>query len=137
MLCLLYNNSVSSLKGEPVFVLGPGWARSMAQVILVDVFVSIGIDSLENSSVVYHLLYLGMVAWNIVTCLLIMLNPGLAPRDPHIHTQTYLDEIAFRNLITMVCATCKIVERQVGAFRTTGYCRTVDHCQKCNVCIEG
>lgn len=40
-------------------------------------------------------------------------------------------------MITCLCTTCNIIERQTGSFRKKGYCRTVDHCPTCDVCIEG
>lgn len=80
MLCFFYNNS-----GEPLFALGPGWKRALLLVIIINIGVGIGIDSLDHKSWIYHFLYLGMIAWNIVTVYLILLNPGLAPRDPKIH----------------------------------------------------
>lgn len=109
--CYVYNGIFNKNHTEPLFVLGPTWKRSFAFVLIVNILVGIGIDSLSHDSWIFHFLYVGMILWNLVTIYLIVLNPGLAPRDPSIHQTKYLQEIAYRNLITCLCTTCNIIER--------------------------
>lgn len=70
-----------------MFVLGPSWKLSVLYMLVVNILVGIGIDSLRHDSWIFHVLYAGMILWNLVTIYLIVLNPGLAPRDHGIHTQ--------------------------------------------------
>jgi len=111
MTCFVYNEVFNKIRGEPLFVLGPTWRKSMLYVLGVNILVGVGIDTLDHRTWVYHLLYIGMIVWNLVTIYLIVLNPGLAPRDPSIHQKIYLQEISNRNMITCLCTTCNIIER--------------------------
>ena len=87
MSCYWYNNTIfGGIKDEPFIVLGPSFYKSLFYLFAVNVFVGIGINSLNRDIFFYHFLYLCMVAWNIVSIFLITLNPGLAPRNPQIHT---------------------------------------------------
>jgi hypothetical protein len=88
--CYMYNDVFNNRNGEPMFVLGPTWKKSVVYMFLTNVGVGLGIDSLDHTSWIFHFLYVGMIFWNLVTIYLIVLNPGLAPRDPGIHQKKYL-----------------------------------------------
>lgn len=135
--CFWYADMFNNRNGEPMFVIGPNWKKSLFFITMINILVGIGIDSLDHGSWIFHFLYLGMILWNLASIYLIVLNPGLAPLDPNIHTKVYLREVAARNMITALCTTCNIIERQEGEFRMKGYCRTVEHCPQCDVCVEG
>ena len=75
---------------EPVFAVGPQWKNSILYFVLVNIGVGIGIDHLDHDTWAYHTCYLTLMIWNLVTIYLVILNPGMAPRDPSIHSETYI-----------------------------------------------
>jgi len=88
--CYFYKDLSNKHNGEPMFVLGPTWKLSILYMAIVNTGVGIGIDHLNHDSWMFHFLYIGMIFWNIVSIYLVVLNPGLAPRDPAIHQSRYL-----------------------------------------------
>lgn len=131
-LCFLYLNG-----NEPMITIGPDWKYSIAYWFFVNFFVGISINSLEHDTFMFTMCYLALLAWDMCSLYLILLNPGVASIDPRIHNGEYLNFITSRNIISRLCMTCNLIHREGGAFRASGYCRTVEHCELCDVCIEG
>ena len=85
----------------------------------------------------FHFCYLSVIGWDTLHVVLMVLNPGLAPLDPNIHSSEYLHQLQKANTSFRICSRCRIIERESGQFRNNGYCRTVDHCPWCDACVEG
>ena len=131
----MYVNWISET--EPLFTIGPDWRHSIVLLIATNALVGVLINFLEHDSFMFHTCYLSLVAWNLVFIYMCLLNPGLAISDPRHHTNQYLMMLTQKNVITRVCRLCNVIHREGGPFRTQGYCRTVEHCFDCGVCIEG
>lgn len=125
------------INNEPLFVIGPGFKRSILIFFAVTIGVGVGIDYLDHSTWAFHVMYVTLLLWIITTLYLILMNPGLAPLDPSIHSNGYLEELKLKNVITRLCMTCKCIERADAPFRKSAISKSVDHCLICNVCVEG
>lgn len=91
--CFLYDDRLAKIPGEPKIVLGPNWIRSLVLMLIINIGVGIGIDSLDHKSAIFHCLYIGMIFWNLFHIYLILMNPGLPPKDPTRHNPEYLQQI--------------------------------------------
>lgn len=85
---MLYTDSFS--KTEPAFCLGPGWKYAMMVFIAVNVALGIVIDALTHESFMFHICLASLVIWDCMHLALVVTNPGIAPRDPNIHSDEYL-----------------------------------------------
>lgn len=84
---LLYDNES---KTEPALVLGPEWRYALWIFILVNIVVGIVIDQLTHKSFMFNVCLLSLFLWDCMHLILVISNPGIAPRDPYIHSDDYL-----------------------------------------------
>lgn len=91
MKCILYLENYS--KSEPAFTLGPDWKYAVMAFIGVNIITGASVEQLKHSSVMFHLCILSLVLWDTVHILLMFTNSGIAPRDPNIHADSYLQQI--------------------------------------------
>lgn len=88
MRCLLYFTFYS--EKEPIFTLGPDWPYSLAKLLMVNLLIGYCINSFKKESWFHYTFNWILFLWNIVFLLLILWNPGLAPREPKIHSLDWL-----------------------------------------------
>ena len=70
-----------------------------------------------------------LIAYDIVHIGIIVINQGMAPKNPHIHSMEYLMQIQSKNQLEKICKRCYIIEREDGEFRyATDMHRNVKHC---------
>lgn len=71
---------------SPTFTIGPDWKYVVYQLVLVNIVNSFAISYLKPSSFMYSFNSLSLVVWNGILIIMSLYNPGIAPRNPHIHS---------------------------------------------------
>ena len=103
------------------------------------------VDCLRHETYMYHVCWAGLVVHNIIYCAIVLVNPGVSPRNPNMHSETYLRTVAARNHYFRICKTCKIIHRDPTTLKDKKHLNFVispiyyntHHCEDCNVCVEG
>ena len=81
MLCFYFGQST-----EPVIVIGPHWPYALVLVIVTNLFIGGPVATIKDSSWMFPIFVATLALWNLLTFYLILVNPGLSPTDPTIHT---------------------------------------------------
>ncbi len=89
--CMFYNN----LTNEPRLVLGPDWAFSLVEIILINGICGYFIYTIDREE---HFILFVVGAFlllfqNIAFLATVLKNPGLPPRDISVHSQSYLNKV--------------------------------------------
>ena len=82
-------------KNEPRIVVGPDVFFSFLELAIVHViqgFVVLRAAKLENPFIFYVGLAI-LISHNVAFLATVMLNPGLPPRNPNIHSRSYLNRV--------------------------------------------
>ena len=93
-------------KSEPVFVIGPQWQYAIAMLVVTNFVVGAAVDTLKDDNWMHPVCLAALYAWDFLTVYLILINPGLSPRDPRVHTRQYLRHIEENSLIYKLCSRC-------------------------------
>lgn len=132
LFCIYFAN-----KSEPVFVIGPHWQYALAMLVVTNFVVGVAVDTLKHDNWM-HLPCLGaLYAWDFLTVYLILINPGLSPRDPRVHTRQYLKSIEDNCQIYRLCNRCQLVQQQDGTYLHKSYFKLIEHCKFCDACVQG
>jgi hypothetical protein len=87
--CFLYTK-----ENEPLIVIGPDWHFSLTKILLVNAIVG-GIVASYNwtgsEKVLKQIGILLLVFENLAFLATMMVNPGLAKRNPDVHSKSYLN----------------------------------------------
>ena len=124
MYCFWYNKETH----QPRIVIGPDWCFCLLKIFLINMcaFAVIGI----SYHVGWELLFYAMIGTtffeNLAFGLTMCKNQGLCPRDPSIHSLTYLNKVKTLHR-ERYCRYCKIIARK-------GH--KIEHCDYCDVCVE-
>ena len=78
---------------KPIITIGPDWKYVVAQILVINIIVSISISVLKKDSFAYHFNWCSLVVWNILLILMSLQDPGMSPRNPYIHTSQYLSRL--------------------------------------------
>ena len=119
-------------KTEPVLVLGPDWPYALVKLLAVNLVVGYSINTFVRDSWFYWTFDWVLFIWNLIFLLLVIWNPGMAPKDPNIHNMVYLKKIQKNNFHYRICKLCKILHREnaKGSYN-------IHHCKICDTCVEG
>ena len=101
---------------EPIVVIGPHWPYALAMVFATNLLIGIPVATIKDSSWMFPIFVLTLLLWNLLTFYLILINPGLSPLDPHIHTKSYLRAIERHGLDYRVCDKCQLIQEEDGKY---------------------
>lgn len=93
--CFLYD----PVSNTPTIVIGPDWQFSIVKWIAMNSLAAFTIFQ-SWASLKHNLAFtiLGIsLAENFTFILTMLINPGLAPRNPQVHSQKYLNEVQKRS----------------------------------------
>ena len=121
MHCLLYFDSYS--KSEPILTLGPDWPYVAAKFLIINFIVGYSINTFEKTSWFHYIFEWVLFTWNILFVVLCLWNPGIAPKDPNVHSIEYLKKLQSNNHIFKICKKCNIIHRE----RAPGW-YNIHHC---------
>ena len=128
MFCYWYND-----KNEPRIVIGPHWPLSLVKIALVNGVMAKIFEMLnqkDESWLFVGIGYLLLLSENVAFLWTMCKNPGLARRDPSIHSKRYLNIVrdvekapGFKRRI---CEKCKVIYEEKAK---------MEHCKMCGFCM--
>jgi hypothetical protein len=77
-------------KSEPWLTFGPDWKYLGLQLFVINAIVLISINTLDHESWFFITFNCFLIAYDVSTIIFAFANPGLAPKDPWLHTLDYL-----------------------------------------------
>ena len=100
----------------------------------MNILVSISITLLKKDTFFYHFNWFSLVVWDFVLIFMSLKDPGIASKNPYIHTEEYLRHIQMKDLGFRICKDCKLIQRDIASSHTKS---GTFHCPWCDVCVEG
>ena len=82
--CLGYFNCCSP--SEPLITIGPDWKFSVAEIVLINMFLSLPLLTFDHNTKMFQATRILMLVQNISFLATFLSNPGMLPVDPSIHS---------------------------------------------------
>lgn len=139
---------------EPIFTIGPDWKMSLFELFLTNFVMFMVLRQTRHVKYVWTISMVVLALKNFCFLLTCLVNPGMIPRNPHIHNIEYLKHVAKYNQMENICTKCNLVKPYTNVVHTgkrkvtflgkrrtqslgTPQSRQIFHCCACDVCYIG
>lgn len=94
MFCFAYSKTIFGSSREPFFTIGPDWKFTLMEVILFNLLMLLPLRHVSPSRIYFQFCIAVLILQNFFFMLTVLVNPGMLSRDPTIHREDYLKNIA-------------------------------------------
>lgn len=149
-ICLFYQNN------EPLITIGPNYKFSLLEIFLTNILMYFALVARSKIQFLWHVSIIVVVLKNVSFLLVVLVNPGLLPRDPNLHNRGRLRHISEFDQSGELCDQCDIIKPNPVEVNLNSKCKNpirklinslkiqttpkgtnIRHCHICDVCVDG